>query len=194
MRRSLLVGLRVYGRTSHLAYVRQRTESPATEGNTINCEGLRQSDCAERQDARRQGVGQLHRWFSGSDEKGKQMKNMSKFDSYSGFLTWFMALLLVALVAGCGGGGGGGGRDPILGTGGNAVAAPTPPTPPTVIAVTPLNNANDVAINLVSVTAEFSEPMAPITGGATFTVKCTTTCATPPTTGAAVFDATNTIA
>ena len=39
------------------------------------------------------------------------MKN--KFERYSGFLTWFMALLLLALVAGCGGGGGG--RDPILG-------------------------------------------------------------------------------
>ena len=34
---------------------------------------------------------------------------MNKFESYSGCLTWFMALLLSALVAGCGSGGGGGG-------------------------------------------------------------------------------------
>ena len=40
---------------------------------------------------------------------------MSKFESYSRFLTWFMALLLSALAAGCGGGGEG--RDPILGSG-----------------------------------------------------------------------------
>ena len=34
------------------------------------------------------------------------MDKMGKFDSYSGFLTWLMALMLGALVAGCGGGGG----------------------------------------------------------------------------------------
>ena len=34
--------------------------------------------------------------------KGKQMNNMIKFQSYSGLLTWFTALLLSALVAGCG--------------------------------------------------------------------------------------------
>jgi hypothetical protein len=48
---------------------------------------------------------------------------MSKFERYSGCMTWFMALLLSALAAGCGGGGG---RDPILGTGAGAVfTAPT---------------------------------------------------------------------
>src|ERR1035437_4324811 len=73
-------------------------------------------DCAARQRAHRQGVGRLHRWFSGSDEEGKQMNNVSKFESNSRFLTWFMALLLSALVAGCGGGGGGG--DPVLGISG----------------------------------------------------------------------------
>jgi len=45
-----------------------------------------------------------------------KMKKMNKFESYSGFLPWFMALLLSVLAAGCGGGGDGG-RDPILGTG-----------------------------------------------------------------------------
>ena len=35
------------------------------------------------------------------------MNKMSKFESYSRFVTWFMALLLIALAAGCGGGGGG---------------------------------------------------------------------------------------
>ena len=34
------------------------------------------------------------------------MNNMSKFDSYRRFLSWFMAFMLSALVAGCGGGGG----------------------------------------------------------------------------------------
>lgn len=45
------------------------------------------------------------------------MNKVNKFESYSGFLTWSMALLLSALAAGCGGGSGDGGRDPILGTG-----------------------------------------------------------------------------
>jgi hypothetical protein len=41
---------------------------------------------------------------------------MSKFEGYSRFLPWLLALMLSALVAGCGGGGGG--QDPILGGGG----------------------------------------------------------------------------
>ena len=65
------------------------------------------------QRAHRQRAGRLHRWSSGSDEKGKQMNDMRKFQSYSRFMMWFLASLLVALAAGCGGGGGG--RDPILG-------------------------------------------------------------------------------
>ncbi len=43
------------------------------------------------------------------------MNKINKFESYPGFLTWLMALLLVALTAGCGGGSEG--RDPILGVG-----------------------------------------------------------------------------
>src|SRR5476649_2580228 len=107
---------------SPAAYVRNRTKSLALEGSASynsnrciwNCEALRESACAGRQRAYRQGIGRLHRWFSGSDEEGRQMK--SKFESYSRLVTWFIALSLIALVAGCGGSGSGG-RDPILGTG-----------------------------------------------------------------------------
>ena len=45
------------------------------------------------------------------------MNNMSKFDSYSKFLVWFLALTLGALVAGCGGG------DGLLGSAGTPVLA-----------------------------------------------------------------------
>jgi hypothetical protein len=108
---------------------------------------------------------------------------MNKFESHSRLLTWFMALLLSALAAGCGGGGG---RDPILGIGGIAVLAPT------VTAVAPVNNATGVPINNTIITAAFSEPMAPITGGATFTVTCAAPCVNP--TGTVALDATNRIA
>ncbi len=90
-----------------------------------------------------------------------------KTSVYSRFLPWFMALLLGALMAGCGGGGG---RDPILGTGGVAAL------PPTVTAVAPVNNATGVPINDTIITAAFSEPMAPITGAASFTVTCAAPC------------------
>ena len=46
---------------------------------------------------------------------------MSKFESYSKFQTWFVALLLTAFMAGCGSGGG---QDPILGTGGAGTGGP----------------------------------------------------------------------
>ena len=110
------------------------------------------------------------------------MKNELK--GYSRFLTWSMALLLSALAAGCGGGGGG--RDPILGVG-SIVALP-----PTVTAVAPVNNATGVPINNTIITAAFSEPMSPLTGGATFTVTCATPCANA--TGTVTLDATNRIA
>lgn len=90
-------------------------------------------------------------------------------------LRWLMALLLVAFVAGCGNGGGG--RDPILGgsLSGKSLA-------PTVTGVAPANNEFGVGTNLVIITADFSEPMAPITA-ANFTVICTAPlpCATQPT-------------
>ena len=110
---------------------------------------------------------------------------MNKFESYSKYLRWCTIFLLVALVAGCGGGGGQG-RAPILGTGGTAVLAPT------VTAVAPVNNATGVTVNNTIINAAFSEPMAPITGGASFTVTCTAPCANP--TGTVALDATNRIA
>jgi hypothetical protein len=54
-----------------------------------------------------EGVGRLHRCFSGSD---KQEKQMEKFVNCSKLLMWFTALLLCAFVAGCGSG------DEILGS------------------------------------------------------------------------------
>ncbi len=98
-------------------------------------------------------------------------------------LTWFMALLLAALAAGCGGGGG---KDPILGSGGIAALAPT------VTAVAPFNNITGVPINNTLITAAFSEPMAALTGSASFTLTCTAPCANP--TGAVTLDATSKIA
>src|ERR1017187_5416239 len=99
------------------------------------------------QHSHRQVVGRLHRWFSGSYEKVRQMKN---FNGYSRYLTLFMAFLLSAWVAGCGGGGGGG-RDPILGSGGATLA----PIALTVTAVVPLANATGVPINTKIITAAF---------------------------------------
>ncbi|MDD5176385.1 MAG: Ig-like domain-containing protein [Sterolibacterium sp.] len=90
----------------------------------------------------------------------------SKYERYSGFLTWFMALLLSALAAGCGGGGDGG-RDPILGGGGVAGLAPT------VTAVAPLTNAIGVPTNTKIITAAFSKTMDSATlTTASFTLAC----------------------
>ncbi|OIQ92504.1 hypothetical protein GALL_255770 [mine drainage metagenome] len=110
---------------------------------------------------------------------------MNRFESVTRPLKWLMALLLVAIAAGCGGGGGG--RSPILGVGGIVAIAPT------VTAVAPVNNASGVPINNTIITANFSEPMAPLTGGASFTVTCTTApCVNPA--GTVALDATSRIA
>jgi hypothetical protein len=61
------------------------------------------------------------------------------------------------------------------------------PAAPTVTAVTPLNHAVGVSIN-GAVSAAFSEPMAPITGTASFTVACTAPCTSPA--GSVTLDAT----
>jgi hypothetical protein len=109
---------------------------------------------------------------------------MNTFERYSRCLTWFMALLMVALAAGCGGGSGG--QDPILGASGIVAVAPT------VTSVAPVNNATGVPVNNTIITAAFSEPMAPVTGAASFTVTCTTPCVNPA--GTVALDATNRIA
>ncbi len=94
----------------------------------------------------------------------------------------WLAALLVGVLAACGGGG----RDPILGFDG------TPLAPPTVTAVAPVNNATGVAVNNTIITAAFSEPMAAIAGGASFTVTCAAPCASPA--GTVALDSTNRIA
>jgi len=92
------------------------------------------------------------------------MKN--KLAGYSGFLTWFMALLLAALAAGCGGGGDEG-RSPILGGPGIATVAPV------VTFVSPLPNATGVPVNAKIVTAAFNKAMDTATLTATsFTLAC----------------------
>ena len=83
-----------------------------------------------------------------------------------------VTLLLAAALAGCGGGGGG--RDAILGFDGAGAAVP-----PTVTAVAPVNLATGVARNTSLITAEFSEPMAPITDAASFTLSCAAPCVSP---------------
>jgi len=111
---------------------------------------------------------------------------MRPFKSHSKRSAWFTALLLGLLAAGCSGS-----RDPILGAG---VAAPVPVvvTPaPMVTAVTPLNNAVDVSVS-TAVTATLNEPIAPITGAASFKLTCAAPCVNP--TGSVALDATNRIA
>jgi hypothetical protein len=111
---------------------------------------------------------------------------MNEIKSYSRYLPLFMVLLISAVLAGCSGGGSQG-RAPILGAGGtNAALAPT------VTAVTPANNATGVATSNPVIAASFSEPMAPITGAASFTVTCTGSCTSP--TGTVTLDASNTVA
>lgn len=82
-------------------------------------------------------------------------------------LTWSMTVLLSGLMAGCGN------QSRILGIAGD------PALRPRVIAVTPLNNATGVPIAAPGISATFNEPVAPITGSASFTV--TRTAGTNPT-------------
>ncbi len=88
---------------------------------------------------------------------------MSKFESLTKPLMWFMGLLLVASAAGCSG------SNPILGGGDiNAV-----PVPPTVTAVAPANIATAVPINTKIITAAFSKAMTGTTlNTASFLLEC----------------------
>jgi hypothetical protein len=109
---------------------------------------------------------------------------MKKVEMRSRYLAWATALLVTTLAAGCGGSGG---RDPVLGINGDMIA-----TPPTVTLVAPVNDATGVAIDNAVITATFSEPMAALTGTASFTVSCTAPCANPV--GTVALDASNKIA
>src|SRR5580658_5436347 len=102
---------------------------------------------------------------------------MRAFKGFSKHTAWSTALLLGILAAGCS-------RDPILGTGVATLA-------PMVTAVTPLSNATGVPVT-TTVTATFNEPMAPISGAASFTVTCAAPCVSPV--GTAALNAANTIA
>ncbi|HXC08128.1 MAG TPA: Ig-like domain-containing protein [Steroidobacteraceae bacterium] len=102
---------------------------------------------------------------------------MRAFKGFSKHTAWFAALLLGLLAAGCS-------RDPILGAGVASLA-------PMVTAVTPFSNAVGVPVT-TSVTATFNEPMAPISGAASFTVTCAAPCVSP--TGTVALNAANTIA
>jgi hypothetical protein len=95
---------------------------------------------------------------------------------------WLAAFIVTGLTA-CGGGGAA--RDPVLGF-------PAVASPPTVTAVAPQDGATGVATNNATITAAFSEAMAPISGTATFTVTCASPCANPA--GTVSLDSTNRIA
>lgn len=63
---------------------------------------------------------------------------------------------------------------------------------PQVIAVAPVNNATGVPTNITGITAEFTEPMAPLTGEASFTLTCDAPCTNPA--GTVNLDSTNEVA
>ncbi len=88
----------------------------------------------------------------------------------------------VVFAAGCGANG----KKAILGTNGSAALAPT------VTAATPANGATGVRVVNTVITATFDEPIAAISGGASFTVTCQTPCVNP--TGTVALDATNKVA
>ena len=105
---------------------------------------------------------------------------MIKIAVYPKFITLLSAALISILMVACGGG-----QDPILGGDVAQIA-------PTVTAVAPVNKAVGVAINLNIVTAEFSEPVAALTGAASFTLTCSSPCVNPN--GIVTLDSTHRIA
>ncbi|MDP2228925.1 MAG: Ig-like domain-containing protein [Moraxellaceae bacterium] len=64
-------------------------------------------------------------------------------------------------------------KDPILGAGNVAALRPT------VTAVAPVNNSTGVPINGTVITADFSEPVRPLTGSASFVLSCVAPCVSP---------------
>jgi hypothetical protein len=78
-------------------------------------------------------------------------------------------------------------------TAATVVTPPPPnPSPPTVTATAPVANATGVAPNNTVINAQFSEPVAPITGSASFTVTCAAPCSNPS--GTVSLDSSNRIA
>ncbi|MEO8016825.1 MAG: ice-binding family protein [Pseudomonadota bacterium] len=82
-------------------------------------------------------------------------------------LKWACGFLICALVTGCSKG------DGILGAGDNVRLAPA------ITLVSPLNGVIGVSTTNPAITVSFSEPMAALTGGATFTVTCAAPCVNP---------------
>jgi hypothetical protein len=90
---------------------------------------------------------------------------MSKFQGTCKVMAGCATVLLYAFSTGCG-------KDAIFG-GDIAVARPVATAP------TPADLATNVSTNTTAFTAEFSERMLPLTGGASFTVSCAAPCVSP---------------
>jgi hypothetical protein len=90
------------------------------------------------------------------------------------------AMFAAALLAGCNAG-----KDPILGGGGVALV-------PAATTGTPANAATGVSISAPGITVTFNQPMAALTGGASFVVTCAAPCVNPA--GTVALDSTNRIA
>lgn len=89
-----------------------------------------------------------------------------------GRFNWLLFLLLGALLTACFDDDRG--RDPIFEVDGVMAGLS-----PQVTAVAPVNGASGVALNLAVVTAEFSEPMAPLSSSSNFTLTCDAPCTDP---------------
>jgi hypothetical protein len=104
---------------------------------------------------------------------------MNIFESRPRYRTWIMLAGLSMLAAACN-------RDQIFGNATMAVDVPA------VTAETPANGATGVLTSTPSISATLNEPVAPITGTASFTLTCAAPCVNA--TGVVSLDATHTIA
>lgn len=97
---------------------------------------------------------------------------MMNYKKYTGRLTWMLLILLAASVTACFDDDRG--RDPIFEVDGSLAALS-----PQVTAVAPVDGATGVPLNLEVVTAQFSEPMAPLPNSSNFTLTCDAPCTDP---------------